>query len=777
MDRIPRTGKFPVNDETPPEAICEYDMIPNDLVYVRCHGPVPDIAWRDHLLEIRIRGSLHKLLTMDQLIGMPSVTFPMTMVCDGNRRKEINQIRRSNGFDWGHTALSTFLIKGVLLRCVLLASFVDERFLRTYSHVCFESTEKNHNGTYGTSISMTHALDETADVLLAYGMNGARLPPEHGFPLRTVLPGCVGGRTVKWLKSIDVTRQESPNYYHLHDNSVFPPDVVSTAHVSNLLNTQHGRNPYILYELNLNSAILQPFHGETLAIDDPTKVVKVIGYAYDGGGRRVVRVEVTLDDGDSWLQCEIWYPPQDVPRHGTKYWTMCRWKVDIPMWKLAAAKEMAVRAHNASMNTQPEHVTWNLLGMMNNAWYRVRVVREEAFKIKILHPVSDTVEQPKGWYEKSPIKYEEFHVPAITYSAKEVARHNVKSDCWIIVDDKIYDVTAFLDQHPGGSAPILAHAGTDVTELFYTIHSYDTFVLKATYVIGSLEKTERYHGHRHPRRTPEGKEIALNPSRWTMVTLKKKENVSHDTRRFVFALPSPDMRMWLPWGKHIDLAVELPDRMVTRPYTPVKPILSEEDDGTFECIIKIYFPTDGRPGGEMTQILEKLHIGDSIKTKGPEGQLWYVGNNVFNMHGNFFHSRAVNLVVGGTGITPALAVLRALILAEKRKDTDMRLVFSNKSPRDVLCDDIIRDLVSKAEGKLEVTHAISDGDIEKLVEQNVDANVHYEAGHVNVDMLRRRLLSSDTSVCFLCGPPAFIANAVVPALEDLGFDDEQIFEF
>lgn len=69
--------------------------------------------------------------------------------------------------------------------------------------------------------------------------------------------------------------------------------------------------------------------------------------------------------------------------------------------------------------------------------------------------------------------------------------------------------------------------------------------------------------------------------------MAQKLEVTYDTRRFVFQFSSPEKRMWLPWGRHINLAVELPDRMVVRPYTPVKPILPLEDNGTFELMIKV----------------------------------------------------------------------------------------------------------------------------------------------------------------------------------------------
>lgn len=84
---------------------------------------------------------------------------------------------------------------------------------------------QGEDGSYGTSVSMSHAMDPANDVLLAYKQNGRWLTPDHGFPVRMIIPGFIGGRMVKWLSEITVTKEESNNYYHYHDNRVLPPHV------------------------------------------------------------------------------------------------------------------------------------------------------------------------------------------------------------------------------------------------------------------------------------------------------------------------------------------------------------------------------------------------------------------------------------------------------------------------------------------------------------------------------------------------------------------------
>ena len=653
---IYRTGIHPLNAETPAHILMDRDITPNKFFYARCHGDLPNLSWDEHTLLLSVEGNDKFIsLSMDQMKNtFEPIILPVTVVCDGNRRKELNLAkigeggasRHTNGFDWGCCALSTAVFKGVLLRNVILTYFQEHIATGNYHHVRFESVDILTKGVYGTSLPLNDVLKDDSDFMIAYGMNGERLPKEHGFPVRTILPGYVGGRTVKWLKRIILSTSESDNFYHLHDNSVFPPEITSTALMSKYINdtnkaytsgTSPVRQPSVLYELNLNSAILFPTHGERINITDhPSQFWSIRGYAYDGGGRRITRVQLTLDDGISWIEAQHEYPSDYIPPHGTKYYVLCKWKIDVPLWKLTSCRKISVRAWNQSFNTQPKDYTWNLLGMMNNAWYTIQISRLDQHVIEFIHPVSTSPSERKGYLETTVVpRYQEQKVPPVAYTRDEVSHHASRSDCWVIIDEKIYDLTDFASMHPGGIASILAHAGEDVTTLFYDIHSEDTHVLKSAYVIGyvadgddasmgdkpNVQKGGRHAflSHKHPRKTPDGHEIELSSFRWMPVHLKKKIVVNHDTRRFTFALSSPDKRMWLPWGKHVNLGVELSDRMVVRPYTPVKPVKNEEDNGTFELVIKIYFPTDERPGGEMTQILDKLNLGDTVLVKGPEG--------------------------------------------------------------------------------------------------------------------------------------------------------------
>lgn len=223
------TGKHPFNSEPPLTKLMQHGFItPAALHYVRNHGPVPNASWDNWTIEIcgLVKRPAH--LTMSQLVTeFPSRQFPATLVCAGNRRKEQSLTKQTIGFNWGAGGVSTSVWKGVPLVHVLKRCGVYSR-KKGALNVCFEGAEDLPGGggsKYGTSISIEMAMDPSRDIILAYMQNGEKLLPDHGFPLRMIIPGFICGRMVKWLKRIIVTTTESENYYHYKDNRVFPSHV------------------------------------------------------------------------------------------------------------------------------------------------------------------------------------------------------------------------------------------------------------------------------------------------------------------------------------------------------------------------------------------------------------------------------------------------------------------------------------------------------------------------------------------------------------------------
>ena len=276
------------------------------------------------------------------------------MQCAGNRRADMQGVHPTTGDPWAPGAIGNAEWTGVSLADVLRAAGADTGPRR---HIAFEAADIADNedapdAPYGVSIPMTKALDE--DVLLAWAMNGAPLAPEHGAPLRVVVPGFAGVRSPKWLKSITVQAEPSRAFQQAHDYLLFPPDMRKET-------KDEGRGVTIT-AMPLNAAICEPQAGATL----PAGRTLVRGYAI-ATDRAVTRVDVSPNGGRDWVQATI----ED---HGNTRWSWTLWHatLDLPLGE----HEVAVRAWDAAGQTQPAQPddTWNFKGYLSASWHRVRVV-------------------------------------------------------------------------------------------------------------------------------------------------------------------------------------------------------------------------------------------------------------------------------------------------------------------------------------------------------------------------------------------------------------------
>jgi len=317
-------------------------------------------------------------------------------------------IKKSIGFNWGPCGIGNTMWKGVPLRLLLnragiFKSGPGARF------VCLAGPEgelpKSYDGqdggpgSYGTSIDMETALDPTSDVILAFEQNGKRLQPDHGYPCRVIIPGYIGGRMIKFLCKVLVTDAESKNFYHFNDNRVLPVGVDAE------MATAEGwwfKEEYIINNLNINGAIAYPQHDEVLPANESTYTIK--GYAYSGGGRKVIRTEVSFDQGQSWTLANI--NVREKPRWAAgssgdkaKHWCWCHWEYTVDAALIKGANEICFRAFDQSQNQMPERPTWNVMGMLNNPWYRVRVHSHPTGGVKFEHPTI-AGPTPGGWMHK-----------------------------------------------------------------------------------------------------------------------------------------------------------------------------------------------------------------------------------------------------------------------------------------------------------------------------------------------------------------------------------------
>ena len=281
----------------------------------------------------------------------------------------MSKIKEVRGVGWGLAAISNASWSGALLRDILLAAGVREDYGGSV-HVSFlgMDTVKEEKGKgYGSSIPLEKALNPKGDVLLAYEMNGATLPRDHGYPLRVIVPGFVGARSVKWLASVVVQSQESDAFFQQLDYKILPSHV--DWDTPGLLN--HFKNSAAIQELNVQAAIFKPLDGSTIPNGTPYTVQ---GYAIAGGGRRIVRVEVSLDGGASWKEAELFSIEKAYKQFSNTYWVWVFWSLRTDTFPSPC--EVVCRAWDCSYNSMPESgdKMWNLRGVMNNCWHRVSVV-------------------------------------------------------------------------------------------------------------------------------------------------------------------------------------------------------------------------------------------------------------------------------------------------------------------------------------------------------------------------------------------------------------------
>ena len=351
-------------------------------------------------------------------------------------------------------------------------------------------------------------MDPNRGIMLAHKMNGETLRPDHGKPLRAVIPGQIGGRSVKWLRRLVLSAEPSENYYHVYDNRVLPTMVSPEASADNPDTWKDER--YAIYDLSPNSAVAFPAHGEKFGLANGPEKYRARGYAYSGGGRRVTRVEVSLDQGRTWRLADVDYPEDryrdaaqrelfggqlDMAWRETSF-CWCFWRFDLAVSELTAAKDLLVRCMDEAMCVQPRDMYWSVLGMMNNPWFRVAISKEGDY-LHFEHPTQPAL-QPGGWMER--VKKSggnltngfwgeklggEDAAEQATEVAKEVPmkkeglsreitidelrKHDSEEHPWFVVNGEVYDGKDFLSGHPGGAQSIISAAGMDSTDEFMAI--------------------------------------------------------------------------------------------------------------------------------------------------------------------------------------------------------------------------------------------------------------------------------------------------------------------
>ena len=325
-----------------------YTITPTGMHYLLIHFDIPEVdaaRWR-----LSFGGLISKPLsfTLEDLKRRPAVTIPVTMECAGNGRalfspRPISQpwlLEAIGTADWTGTPL-----KGVLEEAGLCP---DAR------EVLFTGLDQGVQGGevqyYQRSLTIEEATRE--EVLLAYAMNGEPLQPQHGYPLRLVVPDWYGMTSVKWLESIEVIdhhfggyqMEGSYRYSQTEDDPGQPVDLI-----------------------RVRSLMLPPGIPDFLTRTRLLKSgpVTLTGRAW-AGRRGISRVEVSTDDGGTWGEAKL---GEIVGEYAWRSWTY--------EWTATPGRHtLCVRATDTDEDTQPIEQPWNFQGMGNNMVQRVEVIVE-----------------------------------------------------------------------------------------------------------------------------------------------------------------------------------------------------------------------------------------------------------------------------------------------------------------------------------------------------------------------------------------------------------------
>jgi DMSO/TMAO reductase YedYZ molybdopterin-dependent catalytic subunit/cytochrome b involved in lipid metabolism/ferredoxin-NADP reductase len=675
------TGEFPYNAEPPLSTIFEGS---NDH-FVRNHCKVPYIEYDKHNISIFIESKLIKNINMNYLKKFKYHDIPITLVCAGNRRKEVNMIKRSIGFDWGASALSSSVWGGIKLRDMIVSLKINTN---KYNFINFTGADESPKGSYGTSISVNYAMRDDTDVLIAYKMNGQNITPNNGFPVRCIVPGFIAGRSVKWLSKIEFSNEESNSHYHYYDNRLLPPEINS---MSIAIEKQYiYKIDYMVNELNVNSVICKPFHNEHISTcRGANKKYAVSGYAYSGGGRKITRIDVQVDN--EWISANIIYTPAGMIAPG-RDWSMCFWVCYIDVNRLYDQQYISVRAVDDALNTQPENIIWNLYGIMNNVIYKIKIISRNGYLV-FIHPVANGSDKG-GWMKN--IQNEKIKTQNKPFMTKsEVRKHATYDDCYIIIDNKVFDCTYYMKDHPGGDRSIMNFAGKDCTNIFNSIHSDLAWkLIEEMYVYNLLDENKN----------TKCEKIELVDKKYISNSMCLEFNISQ-YNHLKFNL-----------GCHCIISYD----NVSRTYTPVM-----YDKKTFSIIVKYY------EHGRMSNILRDMKIGDSI-----------ILENIYNLvkwEDINQQNKNVVYVAQGSGITPVLGLIN------HNKINGSIVIYCEKYFENL----ILTDNMSNIQLRIVISREKNEKN-----EKNAVYDITY--GHIDEDVMKKNITKD--SIILVSGSSSFYEN-------------------
>lgn len=359
------------NHSMPLEAL-RYDVTPLGLHYLLIHFDIPPLDAASYFVTVGGRVQTPLRLSLADIEARPAKTLAVTLECAGNGRARLSP--RPQSQPWLGEAVGTAEWTGTPLRTILDEAGVHEGV----TDIVFTGHDRGVQGGieqhYERSLALADARRD--DVLLAYAVNGQPLPPQHGFPLRLVVPGWYGMAHVKWLRSITAVDRSFAGYqqakaYHFRVEDgetgepvtrMLPRALMVPPGVPDFMSRTRYVEPGV-YEVEGRawSGCGDVTAVEFSAIIAPPRDSPDYPAFSDGHGGR----SSGLSARRSWTSAKL-EPP--ISPHGWRRWT-ARWDATTP-----GEYELAVRAADSAGNVQPVEPRWNLEGVMNNGVQRVRVV-------------------------------------------------------------------------------------------------------------------------------------------------------------------------------------------------------------------------------------------------------------------------------------------------------------------------------------------------------------------------------------------------------------------
>jgi len=322
-----------------------FDITPVGLHYLLIHYDIPKVDPAQWTLEIT--GAVQRLatFTLDDLRGRDAVTTPVTLECAGNGRARLSP--RTLSQPWLLEAIGTGEWTGtplwpLLEEAGLAADVVD---------VVFTGLDRGVEGGAEQRYERSLTPDQirNGEVLLVYGLNGAPLPPQHGFPLRLLVPGWYGMASVKWLSHITASTERFAGYQQARAYR-YRADPDDTGEPVTRIQVRSLMVPPGIPDFFTRQRYVRP--GPVL----------IEGRAWSGAGA-IDRVEVSVDDGEHWTEAELDEP---IGRHAWQGWRM--------PWDATPGPHVLVcRATDTAGNSQPLEHRWNLGGYAVNTVHRVGV--------------------------------------------------------------------------------------------------------------------------------------------------------------------------------------------------------------------------------------------------------------------------------------------------------------------------------------------------------------------------------------------------------------------